>query len=85
MLKEKSRQEYLNKRELQKLGILSKTLEAEQMFSDYPLSETELLRNATNQRLLDYAMQRREMNVKPKAYLMPDCTVDAPWLCTDSS
>lgn len=71
-LKEESRQRYLGVREEQQLGILRSRIETEKMFGDDKLTEAELKRLQMDQRIYELAQARKNIEVKPQTYHMPD-------------
>lgn len=71
-IREESRQKYLNLREAQQLEILKGKIEGETIFSDLQLTDAEVQRLELDQRIYDLAETRRNIDIKPQVYQMPD-------------
>lgn len=72
-LKKRSRQEYLKKREEQKLFALKMNVsQEEEMFSDIALTESEKKRLEYNKKILNIAEERRKLERPLDRYALPD-------------
>lgn len=74
-LRERSRQNYLNPREAQILELSRQRIETEAIFGDLALTEAEMKRTEIEKSIYNLAAERRNIDLKPQLYQMPESTL----------